>query len=309
MGETLIDWADVVWNPITGCTKVGPGCDHCYAERMAKRLAGRAGYRQDDPFKVTFHDGDKLFLPVTWRSARRVFVNSMGDLFHSDVEDNWIDDVMDIIIHHPQHAFMVLTKRPWRMHEYFHRLYDGGWISAEDGYAKGHHEPIPNLWLGVTTENQEMADKRIPILLQVPAAVRFVSVEPMLGPVDLAQWLSVTPRDFYARQLVDGRIQSGYDRNKLSWVIVGGETGPGARPMHPDWVRSVRDQSQAAGVPLFFKSWGEWVSAGPYFGDGPDPIGRLGEVDGHPVQRVGKRAAGHLLDNREWRQFPEVSRS
>ena len=213
MGNTKIEWAEKVWNPVTGCSKISPGCENCYAERMAFRLRGRCGYPDGEPFRVTLRP-QRLEEPMRWRKSSMVFVCSMGDLFHDDVPDDFIHRVFATIGQCPQHTFIILTKRPKRMKAFI-----------EDYYA---YESPTNVWLGVTTENQEMADRRIPILLQIPAVVRFVSVEPMLGPVDLARGCE-----------------------KIDWVICGGETGPNARPMHPDWVRSLRDQCQSAGVPFF----------------------------------------------------------
>ena len=261
--QTKIEWAESTWNPITGCTPISPGCDNCYARRMAhQRLKGRFGYPEEDPFRVTFH-ADKLDQPLRWRKRRRVFVCSMGDLFHKDVQFEWIariwDTIFDCMITRPGHRFLVLTKRPERILEY------KDWL----GRVQGRRFDYENVWLGVTAENQEMADLRIPILLQIPAAVRFVSIEPMLGPVDFGigdysehGWLKGWHCEAEHDPRCDGSCSIGcpvpvqVENAKLDWVIVGGETGPGARPMHPEWVRSVRDQCQAAGVPFFFKSWG-----------------------------------------------------
>lgn len=275
--KTKIEWATDVWNPVTGCTKVSAGCAHCYAERMSKRLAGRCGYPADQPFRVTLH-ANKLDEPLHWKRPRRVFVCSMGDLFHEDVPDSFISQVLHVISHSycAHHIFMVLTKRPERMCKFF---------------AENPGPTIQNLWLGTSVENQEAADERIPWLLKTQAAVRFVSCEPLLGPVDLFAHTGETePIDPYPQ--------------KLDWLICGGESGPGARPMHPDWARSIRDQCQDAGVPFFFKQWGEWW---------PGEQGRLYDIstnlktswtDGQEMYRIGKHAAGHLLGGREWRDIP-----
>jgi protein gp37 len=237
MGKTKIEWTDQTWNPVTGCTKISEGCAHCYAERMSKRLAGRCGYPEaSHNFDVTLHP-DRLDEPLHWRKPRRVFVVSMGDLFHEDIPDSFILEVFRVMGRQNtrQHTFQVLTKRPGRMKE---------WISEYIVDRDGKPDPFPNIWLGVTAENQERANERIPTLLQIPAAVRFVSVEPMLGPVDLSEWINpqgATARDDPARYSL------------LDWVICGGESGPDARPMHPDWARSLRDQCQMAGVPFFMK--------------------------------------------------------
>uniref|UniRef100_A0A6H1ZDZ4 Phage protein Gp37/Gp68 n=1 Tax=viral metagenome TaxID=1070528 RepID=A0A6H1ZDZ4_9ZZZZ len=238
-----IEWTDETWNPITGCTKISPGCKNCYAERMAKRLAGRCGYPKDSPFEVALHP-DKLDQPLRWRKPRRVFVCSMGDLFHEDVPTPWIYDVFQRMESCPQHIFMLLTKRPERMRSMV--------MGGVTGWETSHREHI---WLGVTAENQEQADKRIPVLLSIPAAVRFVSVEPMLSTVDLCHLQpNDPPVEIDALNGTHGVTRPhGGKSAKLDWVICGGESGPGARPMHPDWARGLRDQCVGAGVPFFFK--------------------------------------------------------
>ena len=262
--RTNIEWTDVTWNPVTGCTKISAGCKHCYAERFAKRIRGRCGYPADDPFRVTLHP-DRLNQPRHWRKPRKIFVCSMSDLFHEDVPDWFLDRVFAVMKRCPHHVFMLLTKRPERMHRF---------VGSDPSLSA---DPVPNVMLGVSAENQQAVDQRIPILLDTPAAIRFVSCEPLLGPIDLL--LRVRSRgDFYrtldarCRQASLDRI-SGVVSNDLDWVIVGGETGSGARPVDPEWVRSLRDQCQHAGVPFFFKRWG------------------------------GQRS-GHLVDGEEYRQFP-----
>lgn len=258
---TKIEWATDTWNPITGCTKISEACQNCYAERMSKRLAGRCGYPEGEPFRVTLHP-DKLDQPMRWKKPRIIFVCSMGDLFHEDVPDRFLDQIFAVMAKAEQHIFLLLTKRPKRAKEYILKaMYDEncnyqGWYEAINDLEIPDVTPMENIWLGVTTENQARADERIPVLLQIPAAKRFVSVEPMLGPVDLNKYL-------YPQRLCDGHSAWQCDedcprRPGLDWVICGGETGPGARPMHPDWVRSLRDQCQEAEVPFFFKQWGEW---------------------------------------------------
>ncbi len=245
--RTRIQWCDATWNPIVGCTPVSEGCAHCYAARMAKRLAGRCGYPKD--FSEVTTRQHVLGQPCSWKNPRRIFTCSMGDLFHERVNPADRFSVFNVMRGCPRHTFLVLTKRPEL-------------ISPSIEWPS-------NVWLGVTVENQEMADARIPMLLKVEAAVRFVSIEPLLGPVYLPVVLPVW----------------------ISWVIVGGETGPGARPMHPDWVRSIRDQCVTAGVPFFFKHWGEYCVT----------------CDSTKMVRVGHKMAGSLLDGREWDEFPEVS--
>ncbi|ABB14146.1 DUF5131 family protein [Carboxydothermus hydrogenoformans] len=249
MRRTNIEWADAVWNPITGCTPVSEGCQNCYAKRMAYRLRGRCGYPQDEPFMVTLHE-DRLLEPYRWRKPLRVFVCSMSDLFHPDVPDEFIFRVLLTVKQNPQHIFMILTKRPERMQDFFKRCI---------------HGTIKNLWLGVTVENQKMANKRIPILLQIPATVRFVSCEPLLDPVDLSKWLGICegcgmpatkcgPVLWRKGQKCCPECTHDFYLNwSLNWVIVGGETGPKRRPANIQWIRSLRDQCVAAGVPFFLK--------------------------------------------------------
>lgn len=286
MGEkSKIEWTEATWNPVTGCTPISEGCEHCYAKRMATRLRGRSGYPEDEPFKVTFHP-EKLWEPYHWRKPRKIFVCSMGDLFHEDIPWWNLNKVFAVVEASPWHRFMVLTKRPQRMRGYFDYLRTI-WRVRE--------WPASNLWLGVTAENQQRADERIPVLLEIPAVRRFVSIEPMLGPVDLRRAFGTEgPRQTYIEQ--------------LDWVICGGETGPGARPLHPDWGRSLRDQCQAAGVPFFFKSWGEWAACDQmkiwrpqeHSVPGIRPFG-----DYQEVYRVGKKEAGRMLDGRTWDEEPE----
>lgn len=339
MGQTRIEWADAVWNPITGCTPISEGCQNCYAKRMATRLRGRCGYPEDEPFRVTLHP-ERLEEPLKWKKPRRIFVCSMGDLFHPEVPDQFIAMVFGTMRYASHHTFMVLTKRPERMAAWFSQI----WELPGEGYKRFGHErrpggiegyivaeadrwPLPNVWIGVTAENQQRADERIPILLQIPAAVRFVSVEPMLGPLDLSKWLYCyvcANEGRYYNPVFDSfedcPVCEG-DRPMLDWVICGGETGPGARPMHPDWVRSLRDQCQEAGVPFFLKQLGEWAEieadAIPRKGK-PMCIllnsdGRSRGIEDAPFAeeigtvvmcRVGKKLAGRLLDGRAWDEMP-----
>lgn len=327
---TKIEWAEETWNPVTGCSPMSEGCRNCYAERMSKRLAGRCGYPADDPFKVTMHE-DRLGEPLRWKKPRRVFVCSMGDLFHEDVPHEFIDYVFAVMGRSQQHTFILLTKRPERMREYlqagrYQQILNIAYRLKfrPEGLGKGIDNPKdmrwwPNVWLGVTAENQQRADERIPILLQIPAAKRFVSVEPMLGPLDLTnirfdKWTvmnllegcGITNRPGYM-----GQSLPNVHCNKIDWVICGGETGPGARPMHPDWARSLRNQCITADVPFWFKQWGEWSPTpakdvpvrgcldGGRFHYGSNPSVGLA------MYRVGKKAAGRLLDGQEWQQMPE----
>lgn len=238
-----IEWTDQTWNPIIGCTKISHGCNNCYAETMAKRLSGiktTAYYKNvifQHPLAVNYgkwngqtHFAEsQLKKPLKWKKPRMIFVSSMGDLFHESVSFMDIRKVYDVIRKCPQHTFQILTKRPERMKDFYLEYY---------GFQNES-----NIWLGVTAENQELANKRIPILLQIPAKVHFVSVEPMLSAVDLSLW-------FYSIFL-----QLPYN-DIIDWVICGGESGSNARPINPDWVRNLRDQCQELSVPFFFKQWG-----------------------------------------------------
>lgn len=260
MGITKIEWCDKTWSPVTGCTPISEGCAHCWAKRMANRLRGRYGYLKDDPFKATFHP-DRLDGPLCWKKPSRIFVCSMGDLFHEGVGEIEIYRIFDVMAANQNHTFLVLTKRPKRMADIIDRIdfitpdelkhlkKPGCSLSPYPSSGIFHkRKPLPNFWLGVSVENQRTADERIPILLQIPAAKRFVSVEPLLGPVDLWTYLLGELPPTYSNP--EGNLR---DTPLLNWVICGGETGPGARPMRPDWARSLRDQCQTASVPFFFK--------------------------------------------------------
>ncbi|WP_255772373.1 DUF5131 family protein [Mycobacteroides abscessus] len=332
MGDkTGIEWTDATWNPVTGCDKVSPGCDHCYAETFAERWRGTPGHYFETGFDVQLRP-DKLDLPLRWTKPRKVFVNSMSDLFHDKVPDEYIARVFAVMALAPQHTFQLLTKRHGRMRSLLTRCEHRGahkpgidfrsamaWAVSkanpdrlphvpDDAEIRIFHEtpwPLPNVWLGVSAEDQKRADLRIPALLDTPAAVRFVSAEPLLGPIDLHG-------DPIGK---DSVFWIGH----LDWVIVGGESGPGARPMHPDWARSMRDQCVAAGVPFLFKQWGEWR---PWMREDTlgrecwvnQDTGRIAEYGDaalklgswNLVNRVGKKRAGRELDGRTWDQYPEA---
>lgn len=244
-GLTKIEWTDVTWNAVTGCTKVSAGCKNCYAERMATRLAGRAGYPKENPFTVTLHP-ERLDEPLHWRKPRRVFVCSMSDLFHPDVPFDFIVKVWTAMEMSPQHTFQVLTKRPERM-----AMVLNGWPNHEHNRWMPR-PPLQNVWLGTSVEDQATADERIPHLLRCPAAVRFVSYEPALAPVEFlrpqAWWLGPPTQAHGMHQGLD-------------WVIAGGESGPKARPCSVEDIRSVVAQCRDAGVPVFVKQLGRWPSS------------------------------------------------
>ena len=305
--STKIEWCEESWNPITGCSPVSEGCEHCYAKRMAQRLKGRHGYPEDDPFRVTFHP-DRLKQPFTWKKPRHIFVVSMGDLFHNDVDPVWIFRVFNIIgsCSLQKHIFLLLTKRPETMKAAIEAYCKIVREFRQNSNMNPDFEFYDNVWLGVTAENQQRADECLPILLQIPAAKHFVSIEPMLGPVDLH--IRDTQADIIWRRTHGG----SYQREFLDWVILGGESGPGARPMHPDWARSVRDQCQEARVPFFFKQWGEWKPCESY-GEAVYSTGRK-HCDSKStddltdwsfiMNKVGKKAAGRLLEGQEWNERP-----
>lgn len=211
--NSKIEWTDTTWNPITGCTKISPGCKHCYADRMANRLKAMGQFRYKNGFELTLQD-DLVNLPLSWKKPRFVFVNSMSDLFHPDVPTDYIEKVFHVMEQANWHNFQLLTKRSERLLEISHLL---PWSE--------------NVWMGVSVENADYV-YRINHLRSVPAAVRFLSIEPLLGPL------------------------SRYPLKGIDWVIVGGESGPRARPMEKDWVRKIRDKCIALGIPFFFKQWG-----------------------------------------------------
>ena len=310
MGNTNIEWTDAVWNPVTGCTPVGPGCDNCYARRMAEtRLRGRFGYPKHDPFRVTLHIN--RFEPLHWRKPRRVFVCSMGDPFHAQVPLPVIRSLVAVMALCPQHTFILLTKRPGRMCRFFGlRRGQDVWnracvLSCSWPPAKrtkpppdGERWPLPNVWLGTSVENQCCADKRRKPLHELAERgwPTFVSYESALGPVDWRGW--------------------GF----LDWLIAGGESGPGARPAHPDWFRNTRNWCVCQRIPFFFKQWGAWAPACDVdICDTRHDYRYIqlsgGDATARPLRdhlmgcalmfRVGKKNAGRLLDGREWNQLPE----
>jgi protein gp37 len=240
MGKTKIEWAERTYNPVTGCTKTSPGCANCYAERMSRRLAGRCGYPKDNPFAVTPHP-NRLDEPRHWKKPSLIFVCSMGDLFHDDVPAEFVTDVFQVMSDCSQHTFMLLTKRPENILE---KVYGHVGLLGGGDY-------LQNVWYGVTAENQAAADARIPLLLDVPAEKRFVSCEPLLGPLNLTYTARVTGTAQSATITAIEPLRGGLDL-----VIVGGETGPGARPMDLAWARNIKMQCAAAGVPFFFKRVG-----------------------------------------------------
>ena len=245
--KSNIEWTDSTWNPVTGCNKVGPGCAHCYAETFAERFRGVKGHPFEQGFDLKMWP-ERLSMPLHWKEPRMIFVNSMSDLFHKSVPDKFIAQVFDAMLQAKQHIFQLLTKRSERMMDWTQKTF-------------GETSLPPHIWLGVSVENQDYVG-RIKHLQQTPAKVRFLSVEPLLGPVDLSDYLE-----------------------GIHWVIVGGESGPGARPMDPAWPRDIRRQCAKRKVAFFFKQWGAFNEDG---------------------ERVGKKTAGRMLDGKTWDAMPVI---
>lgn len=237
--KSAIEWTDATWNPVTGCTQVSPGCDHCYALTFAERFRGVPGHHYEQGFDLRLWP-ERLDLPLRWRRPRRIFVNSMSDLFHRDVPDEFVESIFKTMAQADWHVFQVLTKRPDRMMRLLQRA---SWW-----------RPMPHIWLGTSIELDRF-QWRVDKLRQTPADVRFLSAEPLLGPLE------------------------SLDLDGIHWVITGGESGRGHRPVDPQWVRDIRDQCLLAGVAFFHKQWG-----------GPTP-----------------KAGGRLLDGRTWDEFPSLN--
>ena len=342
--HSKIEWTDATWNPITGCTVVSPGCTHCYAMTLAggrlKNHHSRQGLTKPGPNgpvwtgEVRLNE-EWLDQPLRWKKPRMIFVCAHGDLFHEDVPDEWIDRVFAVMHATRRHTFQVLTKRAERMRDYLEtperaeRWLDALWNRVErvsdmrgmDARSDDIEVVLPNVWLGVSVEDQQRADERIPILLDTPAAVRFLSAEPLLGPVDLQLYVErchgsrdgecVAPSCPQLRDnepAATGRhcplddwheAPEGLAPTRLDQVIVGGESGKNARPMHPDWARSIRDQCQAASVSYFHKQNGEWELQS-WNRMLPD----LSFERGEEMVRIGKKRAGRQLDGRTWDEMP-----
>jgi protein gp37 len=287
--KTSIQWTDATWNPTRGCSRVSEGCRNCYAESIAARFSDRGpdGAAHDkrlpfEGFAVMTPSGprwtgrvelieDKLGEPLRWRKPRRIFVNSMSDLFHEALPDEAIDRVFSVMALRPQHQFQILTKRPGRMLEWGATVTPDRIDSIIEQLSRPEFEwPLPNVWLGVSVEDQATADERIPLLLQTPAAVRFVSYEPALTEIDIERWLYKTCRKYDPEiQICDGPNCPG---RGVDWVIVGGESGPGARPLEIEWVRSTVRQCRAANVACFVKQLG----AVPLIPEVPVPLNVTG---------------------------------
>ena len=240
--STSIEWTDATWNPVTGCTKISPGCDHCYAERFSERFRGTPGHPFERGFDLTLRP-ERLDQPLRWRAPRMIFVNSMSDLFHKEVPRDFIERVFDTMEAASWHTFQVLTKRSSLMRDFLRKRYSG------------RRAPF-HIWFGVSIEDGTKTS-RIRHLRDAPAGIRFLSIEPLIGPMGIL------------------------DLTGINWVIVGGESGPGARPIRREWVREIRDQCRNYDVAFFFKQWG-----------GPRP-----------------KSGGRKLDGREWNDFPRPARA
>ncbi len=234
MAQSSIEWTEFTWNPVTGCTKISAGCENCYAERMAKRLKAMGQPNYSNGFEVTCHP-DVLERPLKWKKPQVIFVNSMSDLFHKEIPASFVDEIFYTMNQTPWHTYQILTKRSERLSQLFSRF---NWSS--------------NIWMGVTVENADHMD-RIDDLRKVPSSVRFLSLEPLLGPLP------------------------NLNLENINWVIVGGESGPGARPMRKEWALEIRDQCLKAGIPFFFKQWGG----------------------------VQKKKAGRTLEDQTWDEMPK----
>ena len=305
--KTHIQWTDATWNPVTGCSIVSAGCTNCYAMRLAgtrlKNIPSREGLTKEVngnhvwTGEIRFNI-QALDEPLRWAKPRMIFVCAHGDLFHEGVSDEVIDQVFAVIARSPRHTFQILTKRESRMHDYIRsieelslsnpELMKHRWAAAAGNLGPNHQAPVevtwplPNVWLGVSVEDQKSADQRISVLLNTPAAVRWISAEPLLGPIDLTK-LPLHGRETYdALAQADQARYSHAESHRLDWVVLGGESGPEARLMHYKWEETIRLQCEAAGVPYFRKQWGEWK-----------PISAMLEDEHVRLYRSNKRAAPH----------------
>lgn len=356
--KSNIEWTDATWGVVTGCTKVSQGCKNCYAEREWPRLQHTPRFAGRAFTDVACH-ADRLDQPLRWRKPRRIFVNSMSDLFHESVPFEFVSAVFAVMGAAKHHVFQILTKRPQRMLEFFQITQNEthGCNDYIDVWADclrdlqpdtlnrlplaciDAPDILPNVWLGVSVEDQQTADERIPLLLQTPAAVRWISAEPLLGPIKFGPYTLTENPCFVCKIEDDLGEERGTNSHPINckwrhdvlksgrgidWIVAGGESGPKARPSHPDWFRSLRDQCVAAGVPFFFKQWGEWCPATADFHVHGSVMPETGEKftwigwDGKTqnpsahglmdpvmaIARLGKKHNGNLLDGEKWEQYP-----
>jgi protein gp37 len=289
---TSIHWTNETWNPLVGCSKISAGCARCYAAEAAKsaRLQQFSQYQavKDWDGTIAFVES-QLLKPLSWKAPKKIFVCSMSDIFHAHVKDEWLDKIFAVMAFARQHTFQVLTKRPERMQQY---LSDPATVDRieEAGYSFTHNMdcinnwPLPNVWLGTSIENQEVVDQRIPHLLETPAAVRFLSCEPLLESVDISNYL---PRQTSANLVLP----------HIGWVIIGGESGAKSRPCHQNWIESIVTQCQQQSVAVFVKQWGQNPVTYPYPGFG------LSDVKVKLKDRKGGDMA-EWPDDMKFRQFP-----
>lgn len=334
--NSKIEWCDHTFNPWEGCQKAGPGCDNCYAEERNARFGGgtAVNFGPGAPRRRT--SSGNWALPKRWNAQadafmaqhgrrQRVFCASLADVFDNAVDPQWRADLFELIAATPNLDWLLLTKRIGNVHRMIDLTMDAIDRRRECGATEIVRSPWPwpNVWIGATIVNQEEADRDIPRLLEVPARVRFLSMEPLLGDVRLGSWLHLSP----SAAFVSGKVTANMPAwtrigsTAIDWVIVGGESGPKARPMHPNWARSLRDECEAAGVPFLFKQWGHWQIAsranGHYDSDMAsnsavwlDHDGTtakpssLGMTNAYAMAPVGKKAAGRLLDGRTWDGAP-----
>lgn len=374
MSKSSIEWTGYTWNPTKGCSIKSPGCKNCFAMREAYRFGfnpqlpiyhGLTKLVNGKPIwtgKIVLAPDSTLLQPLKRKKPTTYFVNSMSDLFHEDIPDEWIDRVFAVMALTPQHTYQILTKRADRMREYLakrpifricgaigeliesvnlqKRFLDGNnkdhWTNDGNSKISQFPWPLPNVWLGISCERQQEADERIPHLLNTPAAIRFISAEPLLGPIDLtALTLPGVTSKFdalkhgatYSRKPDGHRFYHISGQPTLDWVIAGGESGPNARPMHPDWARSLRNQCNAANVPFFFKQWGNWRPEIDRDRDDPDwrqpyakyrePAFQILNLAGgqgfhgervHVMRNCSKASAGRALDGMIHDEFPEAAR-
>ncbi|NTF87534.1 phage Gp37/Gp68 family protein [Agrobacterium rhizogenes] len=317
---TKIEWTDATWQIVTGCAVVSPGCTNCYAMRLAgtrlKHHPSRKGLTRDTKAgpvwtgEVRFNE-QWLDQPLRWKKPRMIFVAAHGDLFADGVTDEQLDDIFSIMASCSWHIFQVLTKRPERMREY---------VLGRQARAG---RTLRNVWLGVSVEDQKRAEERIPILLDTPAAIRWISAEPLLGLLDPSRFLPTCQQYCGFGCTASGDQECERHMPRIDWVVAGGESGPDARPMHPDWARSLRDQCASAGIPFLFKQWGNWQVACEANGHIDHDMARNDahwiDIDGSrhkpsstglmkpfAMHRVTKSAAGRILDGIEHNAFPPL---
>ncbi len=323
MATSNIEWTEKVWNPTTGCNKVSRGCKFCYAEIMHGRQLGMNPKKYFRPFlDGAFPSPEYLLTPLSWKKPSFIFVDSMSDLFHDNIPFEYIDKVFAVMALARQHTFQLLTKRTSRMAEYFSQGHEElfqrwknctyemtGQLIAQSGEWEF---PLPNVWLGTSIEDQQSANERIPYLVEVPAVVRWLSAEPLVGSIDL----------FMATKNVNDLNSENHLRG-IHWLVAGGESGHGnVQPCHPDWLRSLQKQCMDAQVPFFFKQWGSFIPTVDFAGTkinqqyivGPrGSFGKWNEVGPNDIMnpsnaqmaKVGKNKSGRLLDGKEYNEYPK----